>query len=199
MPRRTPHAPPRTQRSPQERDARSQAVQRVADQALLRGSLVRMERTCGKKNCRCQQGQKHPALYNVLLVLGDHAGKAAALDPRLVACRSWALGYRERLLQHALHPLGLGPLLQTRRNRDHQLHAHRPGPRTRPHASQLPLAVAMPTRPRPATRRWAVRPLPALPADARPRPGQSPPFCRRPPENGSSKMLLEGRPTYGTP
>jgi len=53
---------PRTQRSPQERDARSQAVQRVADQSLLRGSLVRMQRTCGKKNCRCQQGQKHPAV-----------------------------------------------------------------------------------------------------------------------------------------
>jgi Family of unknown function (DUF6788) len=62
MPRRRPRRSPRTQRSPQERDARSQAVQRVADQALLRGSLVRMQRTCGKKNCRCQQGQKHPAL-----------------------------------------------------------------------------------------------------------------------------------------
>jgi hypothetical protein len=22
-----------------------------------------MQRTCGKKNCRCQQGQKHAALY----------------------------------------------------------------------------------------------------------------------------------------
>jgi hypothetical protein len=62
MRQRTPRVPPRTQRSPHERDARSQAVQRVADRALLRGSLVRMERTCGKKNCRCQQGQKHPAL-----------------------------------------------------------------------------------------------------------------------------------------
>ncbi len=62
MSRRTPPASPRTQRSPQERNARSQAVQRVADQALLRGSLVHMKRTCGKKNCRCQQGQKHPAL-----------------------------------------------------------------------------------------------------------------------------------------
>ena len=30
--------------------------------ALLRGSLVEMRRTCGKKGCRCQQGQKHPAL-----------------------------------------------------------------------------------------------------------------------------------------
>jgi hypothetical protein len=63
MPQRKPRASPRTQRSPQEREARSQAVQRVADQALLRGSLVRMQRTCGKKNCRCQRGQKHPALY----------------------------------------------------------------------------------------------------------------------------------------
>ena len=62
MSRRTPRASPRTQRSPQERNARSQAVQRVADQALLRGSLVHMKRTGGKKNCRCQQGQKHPAL-----------------------------------------------------------------------------------------------------------------------------------------
>ncbi len=62
MPRRTPPVRPRTQRSPQERHARSQAVQRVADQSLLRGSLVRMQRTCGKKNCRCQQGQKHPAV-----------------------------------------------------------------------------------------------------------------------------------------
>jgi len=34
----------------------------VAEQPLLRGSLVHMRRTCGKKGCRCQQGQKHPAL-----------------------------------------------------------------------------------------------------------------------------------------
>lgn len=62
MVRRTRRLAPRTHLSPQERDARSQAVQRVANQALLRGSLVRMERVCGKKNCRCQQGQRHPAL-----------------------------------------------------------------------------------------------------------------------------------------
>jgi hypothetical protein len=63
MPRRIRPPPSRSQRSSQERDVRSQAVQRVADQAFLRGSLVRMQRTCGKKNCRCQQGQKHAALY----------------------------------------------------------------------------------------------------------------------------------------
>jgi len=70
MPRRKPRRAPRTQRSPRERHARSQAVRRVAEEALLRGSLVRMERTCGKKNCRCQQGQKHPALCLAMRV-GD--------------------------------------------------------------------------------------------------------------------------------
>jgi hypothetical protein len=30
---------------------------------LLRGSLVLQRRSCGKSYCRCQRGQKHPALY----------------------------------------------------------------------------------------------------------------------------------------
>jgi len=53
----------RSQRSAKERDARSQAVKRLADEDLLCGSLVEMFRTCGKSNCRCQQGEKHRALY----------------------------------------------------------------------------------------------------------------------------------------
>lgn len=64
MPRRkSPGPPPRNQRGPREREARSQTLQRIAEQDLLRGSLVRMERTCGKENCRCQQGKKHAAWY----------------------------------------------------------------------------------------------------------------------------------------
>ena len=54
---------PRSQRSAQERNARSRAVKRVAEQPLLRGSLVEMARTCGKPGCHCQQGQKHVSLY----------------------------------------------------------------------------------------------------------------------------------------
>jgi uncharacterized protein DUF6788 len=53
----------RSQRSPQERDARSHAVPLLADKPLLRGSLVLHYRSCGKSYCRCQTGQKHPALY----------------------------------------------------------------------------------------------------------------------------------------
>ena len=53
--------PTRTQHSPQERQARSQAVQRLARQPLLRGSIVVMNRSCGKKTCHCQRGRSTAA------------------------------------------------------------------------------------------------------------------------------------------
>ncbi len=53
----------RTQCSTQERDARSRAAQFLANEPFLRGSLVLQHRSCGKPYCRCQRGQKHPALY----------------------------------------------------------------------------------------------------------------------------------------
>ena len=52
----------RTQRSSQERQARSRAAQILANEPILRGSLVLRYRCCGKPSCRCQRGQKHPAL-----------------------------------------------------------------------------------------------------------------------------------------
>jgi hypothetical protein len=53
----------RSQRPAEERHARSRAVQHIADNRLLRGSLVSMARTCGKTGCHCQQGEKHVSLY----------------------------------------------------------------------------------------------------------------------------------------
>jgi hypothetical protein len=53
----------RTQRSSQERQARSRAAQILANEPILRGSLVLRYRSCGKPYCRCQRGQRHPALY----------------------------------------------------------------------------------------------------------------------------------------
>lgn len=53
----------RPQRSARERDARSRAVKTVADEPLLRGSLVLMHRVCGKEGCHCQQGEKHASWY----------------------------------------------------------------------------------------------------------------------------------------
>ena len=53
----------RSQRPGEERHARSRAVQHIADNPLLRGSLVSMARTCGKAGCHCQQGERHVSLY----------------------------------------------------------------------------------------------------------------------------------------
>jgi hypothetical protein len=53
----------RNQRSISERDARSRAAQLLANEPFLRGSLTLHYRTCGKSYCRCQKGQKHPAVY----------------------------------------------------------------------------------------------------------------------------------------
>src|SRR6266705_2826827 len=56
----------RSHRSPKERDARSRAVQLLADKPLLRGALVLQHRSCGKSYCRCQTGQKPPALHEAV-------------------------------------------------------------------------------------------------------------------------------------
>jgi hypothetical protein len=53
----------RSQRPAEERHARSHAVQHIADNPLLRGSLVPMARTCGKAGCHCLEGEKHVSLY----------------------------------------------------------------------------------------------------------------------------------------
>jgi len=52
----------------------------------IRGSLVVMNRSCGKLNCRCQKGQKHKAAYlsqsfkgkTRMIYLPQHAAKKAA-------------------------------------------------------------------------------------------------------------------------
>ena len=53
----------RSQRPGEQRHARSRAVQHIAENPLLRGSLVSMARTCGKAGCHCRQGEKHVSLY----------------------------------------------------------------------------------------------------------------------------------------
>lgn len=53
----------RTQFFPAERHARSCLVQHLTQKPLLKGTLVRMARTCGKPNCKCQRGEKHVSMY----------------------------------------------------------------------------------------------------------------------------------------
>jgi hypothetical protein len=55
---------PRAQLPPQDRAARSRLIKLLAAaKPLARASLVTMARVCGKKNCKCAQGEKHVSLY----------------------------------------------------------------------------------------------------------------------------------------
>jgi hypothetical protein len=84
----------RAQRSPQERQARSRAVQRLAEESLLRGSLVQMARGCGKKGCHCAQGEKHVSLY--LAVRQGQQRRLIYLPVELEAtARAWVQNARE--------------------------------------------------------------------------------------------------------
>lgn len=91
----------RTQRSGQERQARSRAAQLLANQPLLRGSLVLRHRSCGKPYCRCQRGQKHPALY---LYTRSDGQQIATYIPKALhdTVRQWVQTGRrvKRLLDH---------------------------------------------------------------------------------------------------
>ena len=56
--------PSRTQLPPKDRAARSRLLQLLAaPQPIARASLVTMARACGKKGCKCAQGEKHVSLY----------------------------------------------------------------------------------------------------------------------------------------
>jgi len=49
--------------SPRERELRSRAARILSGAGLLHGSLIARERSCGRRGCRCERGEKHPALY----------------------------------------------------------------------------------------------------------------------------------------
>jgi hypothetical protein len=78
----------RSQRPSEERHARSRAVQQIAENSMLRGSLVSMARVCGKAGCHCQQGEKHVSLY--LAVRLNNRRKMIYIPPALESTvRGW--------------------------------------------------------------------------------------------------------------
>ena len=55
---------PRAQLPAKDRQARSRLLQLLGEgRALARARLVDMAHVCGKKNCRCANGEKHVSLY----------------------------------------------------------------------------------------------------------------------------------------
>ena len=61
---------PRSHLPDPERRARSRLTQILHEQPFLCGSLVTMQRTCGKPGCKCTRGELHPGLYLALRVGG---------------------------------------------------------------------------------------------------------------------------------
>lgn len=84
----------RSHRPADQRQARSRAVQHIAENPLLRGSLVSMARTCGKAGCHCQQGEKHVSLY--LAVRLDNRRRMVYVPPAMESTvRGWVENAQE--------------------------------------------------------------------------------------------------------
>lgn len=84
----------RTHLSPQDRAARSALTKILQTNPILRGSIVRMARTCGKPNCRCYRGHKHVSFY-----LATRVGKKRKMiyipQPLEETVRSWVDAHKE--------------------------------------------------------------------------------------------------------
>lgn len=52
--------------SAEERGVRSALRKLISGQGVLRGTVVRRERKCGRPNCRCTRGEKHQGMYLVV-------------------------------------------------------------------------------------------------------------------------------------
>ena len=73
--------------SERERSARSRLSQLLHELDVINGSLVTMKRVCGKKGCRCTNGEKHESLYlafsmkgkrRMIIIPRDRAKKVTA-------------------------------------------------------------------------------------------------------------------------
>jgi len=62
---------PRVKMSAAERQFRSRLKKLLASRGVLRGTVVRRERTCGRPNCKCARGEKHPGMYLVVSEDGE--------------------------------------------------------------------------------------------------------------------------------
>jgi len=84
----------RSQWPAEQRQARSRAVQHIANSPLIRGSLVVMARTCGKDGCHCRQGEKHVSLY-LAVRLGGRRRMIYVPPAMEAAVRGWVANAQE--------------------------------------------------------------------------------------------------------
>lgn len=96
-----------------ERRVRSRLTQ-LLHQPFLCGSLVTMNRRCGKPGCKCSRGELHPGLY-VALRVGER--RKMILVPRSMerTVRQWIANYQEAWrLMEKISSFCLKRLVQTK-------------------------------------------------------------------------------------
>lgn len=82
---------------------------------MVHGSLVEMERTCGKPQCRCAKGEKHKAFYLSRRLEGktrlEHVSRV-----RVKTVRKWKRNYER--LQELVEELTTALLQELRETRE---------------------------------------------------------------------------------
>jgi len=84
----------RGQFSPSERIARSRLSKLVHDQPFLCGSLVSLNRVCGKEGCKCSRGELHPGLC-IALRVGEKRKMIYVPQALEATARRWVSTYQE--------------------------------------------------------------------------------------------------------
>jgi hypothetical protein len=77
-----------------ERAARSRLTKLLHQEPFLCGSLVSLQRVCGKKGCKCNQGQLHPGLCLALRV-GEKRKMIYVPQALEATARRWVSTYQE--------------------------------------------------------------------------------------------------------
>ncbi len=84
----------RGQFSRSERLARSRLAKLVHEDPFLCGSLVSLNRVCGKEGCKCNQGDLHPGLC-VALRVGEKRKMIYVPQALEATARRWVATYHE--------------------------------------------------------------------------------------------------------
>jgi hypothetical protein len=84
----------RGQFSRSERLARSRLAKLIHDQPFLCGSLVSLNRVCGKEGCKCSRGELHPGLC-IALRVGEKRKMIYVPQALEATARRWVSTYQE--------------------------------------------------------------------------------------------------------
>ena len=79
---------------PKERHARSHLAKLLQRKPFLIGSLVSVDRVCGKPGCKCARGELHPGLYLSLRV-GENRRMIYVPQSLEANVRQWVGTYQE--------------------------------------------------------------------------------------------------------